>query len=266
MWGEIVAGMPDTRSHRGPAPKDKELFGEEAIPGLVRAVAHLSWLLTGGYGVPSSLKLVGDRFALTARQRTAVLRCACSDQAMTRRLATEASPRAIKGQRLLVDGYNLLTTIEAALGGGVILEGRDGCYRDMTSMHGSYRRVAETERAVGLILACADALGVRGCDWLLDRPVSNSGRLKRLLEEIAGRSRGDWDIELAADPDRLLVASRQVVVTADSAVLDRCEAWFALARHVVRHAIPGAWVVALRPAGTPVRPGEDGRDRGYAEA
>src|SRR6266404_1471952 len=45
---------------------------------------------------------------------------------------------------LLIDGFNLILTLESALGGGVMLVGRDGCYRDMASVHGTYRRVEET--------------------------------------------------------------------------------------------------------------------------
>jgi hypothetical protein len=52
---------------------------------------------------------------------------------------------------LWIDGYNVLTSIEAALSGGVILRARDGCYRDMASMHGSYRKVEETISAIHIL-------------------------------------------------------------------------------------------------------------------
>ena len=79
----------------------------------------------------------------------------------------------------------MLTTVEAALAGGVLLAARDGTYRDMASMHGSYRKVAETGPALELIGRTASELGVSECLWYLDRPVSNSGRLKTLMEELA---------------------------------------------------------------------------------
>ncbi len=62
-----------------------------------------------------------------------------------------------------VDAFNLITTVEAALAGGVLIKGRDGCLRDMASMHGSYRKVAETIPAlhcIGEVMAAAD-LGPR---------------------------------------------------------------------------------------------------------
>ena len=64
--------MPDKRTHRGPHPQDEKLFAPSAIDNLRTAVADFSLLLTKGYAEKSSLKLVGDRFSLTERQRLAV--------------------------------------------------------------------------------------------------------------------------------------------------------------------------------------------------
>ena len=102
------------------------------------------------------------------------------------------------------------------------------------------------------------AYGVAECRWFLDRPVSNSGRLKGIIEELAAASGWPWRVELVADPDACAGRPREaaevaavelpprppiVVATADSAILDRCPAWFNLARDVVRQHIPSAWVI-----------------------
>ena len=71
--------MPDRRTHRGPHPEDARLFGPEAQPLLGGAAADFCWLLDRGYAHDSTLKLVGDRYNLVARQRTAVSRCCCSE-------------------------------------------------------------------------------------------------------------------------------------------------------------------------------------------
>src|SRR4051794_18466345 len=81
-----AADAPTGRAHhRGPAPKDLVLFGAAALPALVEAVADLSWLWDRGYAELSSLKLVGDRHALTERQRMAVRRSSCAEAARQRR-------------------------------------------------------------------------------------------------------------------------------------------------------------------------------------
>lgn len=237
--------MPDVRRHRGPHPRDHDLFATARIPQLNTAVAHLSWLLTRDYAEPSSLKLVGDRFQLTQRQRTAVRRCACGDAQRASRQQRQVPPDDAGHVRLAIDGFNLLTTVEAALSGGVILHGRDGCFRDLASMHGSYRKVEETARAVTLIGDTLAAHTVSGADWFLDRPVSNSGRLARLLRESAASAGWDWTVTLVDDPDRVLQASTACIVSADAGILDASVAWTNLARSVVETRVSSAWLIRL---------------------
>ena len=88
-------------------------------------------------------------------------RCACSDAGRRRGGArSQVDAEQLRGRPLWLDGYNVLTTIEAALAGGVILAARDGAYRDMASMHGSYRKVAETLPGLGTDRPHAGRLGV----------------------------------------------------------------------------------------------------------
>lgn len=238
--------MPDTRTHRGPDPRDDEAFGPAAWLALRGAVSHLSWLLGNGYAIVSALKLVGDRWSLTERQRLAVRRCACSDEARSRRLRHEVGPDALRGGVVVIDGFNVITTVEAALGGAVVLVGRDGCFRDLAGVHGSYRRVDETAPSLALIGTTLAGLGVSHAEWLLDSPVSNSGRLKVLILNAATAQGTSWSAELVPNPDVPLASSPEVVATADSVILDRCAQWFALARHVIERHVPDARIVDLR--------------------
>ena len=227
------------------------LFAADQIPVLCEAVAHLSWMLSHRYAWKSALKLVGDRFALTERQRTAVLRSACADLSLQRRKTVEVGSAGILGQPLAIDGFNLLTTIEAALSQGVILIGRDGCFRDMASMHGSYRRVAETVRALELITDSVMQLGAGPCVWLLDSPVSNSGRLKGMIQDVAAARGWAATVQIVPDPDPLLAASPDIVVSADSQILDHCGRWFNLAAWVIEHAVADVWRIDLRDGAGP---------------
>src|SRR3954447_1828327 len=207
--------MPDDRRHRGAHPEDPVLFGPDWHAVLRQAVADLSWLLSRGYASASALKVVGDRFNLSARQRTAVMRCAAADDAVASRKSRETSLEAAGPGRVLVDGYNVLTTGEAALAGGVVIVGRDGCWRDMASMHGTWRRVEETPVAlehIGKVLHRAGEIAGREVVWLLDSPVSNSGRLRGVIEEVAGRNAWPWRVELVIDPDKPLSAARDDLV------------------------------------------------------
>jgi len=236
--------MPDSRRHRGPHPEDHRLFHADRIADLRQAVADFSLLLTRGYATPSALKLVGDRFNLAERQRVAVQRVSCSDQAMTNRRGTEIELPTSANQAILIDGYNILTTLETALSGGAIFACRDGCFRDMASIHGSYRKVEETIPALKLLAEFLNSPKAGPITILLDSPVSNSGRLKSLIEE----ANPDWKVDLDFNPDLILAVSEQIIVTADSVILDQCQRWLNLAREIVTSCITDAWIIDLDPS------------------
>jgi hypothetical protein len=237
--------MPDQRRHRGAHPEDGELFAPAWVGRLREAVGDFSWLLSRDYASPSALKVVGDRYGLTARQRTAVMRSSCSDAARIGRLGREISLEEVAGRAVWIDGYNALTTVETALAGGVVIVGRDGCWRDMASMHGTWKRVEETRPGIERVGERLEEVGAKDVVWFLDSPVSNSGRLKGTIMEIGAARGWGWRVEVVADPDKVLrEAQEEVVATADSVVLDACGAWVALAREVARK-VEGAWVLEM---------------------
>ncbi len=241
--------MPDKRVHRGPHPADEKLFAAKAIGDLRLAIADLSLLLSKGYAQKSALKLVGDRFSLRERQRLAVMRGACSDQQLASRNARLIAAENLSGQSIAVDGYNVLITIEAAMSGGFVFKGRDGCHRDLASIHGTYRKVTETIPAVELIGDFLRETGAGKALWLLDSPVSNSGRLKTLIRELAEKNGWNWQIELVLSPDAELKRTDLVVATSDSVVLDDCKSWVNLATEIIGKKLPSARVIDL--AATP---------------
>lgn len=235
--------MPDRRTHRGPHPADEKLFAPDALADLRLALADFSLLRTKGYAEKSALKLVGDRFSLTQRQRLAVMRSACSDQQLASRSNRRVELKDLAGQSIAIDGYNLLITIEAAMSGGVIFKGRDGCYRDLASIHGTYRKVTETLPALKLIGEFLQETGVGKTLWLLDSPVSNSGRLKALIGDLARRNNWNWNIELLISPDAELKKSKLIVASSDSVVLDDCKKWANLAAEIIIRKCPSAILI-----------------------
>ena len=237
--------MPDRRIHRGPHPADTELFAPAAIADLQSALQDFSLLLTKGYAEKSALKLVGDKFSLTQRQRLAIMRSACSDQQLAFREQNCVKIENLANQPIAIDGYNILITIEAAMSGGIIFKGRDGCFRDLASIHGTYRKVTETIPAVQLIGQFLKEIAVAKALWLLDSPVSNSGRLKTLIGQLAQKNKWNWEIKLLLSPDSELIKTEHIVASSDSVVLDRCKSWVNLARAIIEKKLPAAHVVDL---------------------
>lgn len=153
---------------------------------------------------------------------------------MAERASRRIDEGAVEGRTLLLDGLNVLTTIEVALAGGVLLIGRDECMRDMASFHGNYRLVQETDPAVTWLLDALESLAPSEVHVYIDRPVSNSGRLAKAIRNAAAGRQTPTQAILSDRVDPTLRASHNAIVaTADSAILDACGSWLNLARHVI---------------------------------
>src|SRR5947207_3612941 len=194
----------------------------------------------------AAVKLVGDRHELTERQRLAVARAACSDASRTTRLSSLVAIEAAVGEELVIDGFNLIISIEAALGSGVLLLCRDDCIRDLSSVHGSYRAVDETNAAIGIIGEALESLKPASVEWILDKPISNSGRLATRIRDLAVERRWPWTVELLFNPDNYIASSSRIAITSDSVILDRVARWVNFKREVIEQRIGESWMVDLR--------------------
>jgi RimJ/RimL family protein N-acetyltransferase len=236
----------------GPHPRDEDLFAPHRLGVLRRAASELAWLRRHDYALPSALKLVGDRYQLRDRQRSALKRAtsgAGGEGGRAARRAEGGLPEA-----LWVDGFNVVITLETALNGGVLVSTVDGTLRDLAGIHGSYRVSERTHTALELLAGDQAARGWSGVAvrWLLDAPVSNTGRLAakiRACGEAAGLA---WEVEVVPDPDVVLADAPQGVVVAsgDAPVLDACPAWIDWAGPCVRAGCPQAWILELELAAT----------------
>jgi hypothetical protein len=232
--------MSDHSSHRGMHPQDAEHFSERFQAPMRAAVAELSWLLTRGYAEASSLKLVGDRHALVQRQRTLVGRASCTEEQRSRRQSIRVSADFVANRTVFIDGFNLLINLEAAMGGGILFFGRDGALRDLSSVHGTYRSVDETDAALVLIGETLAPLQLKAVCWLLDQPVSNSGRLAEKIRHLAAERGWPWQAELVMNPDRdLMEQSDGIIVTSDSLILDHISHWLPCNEMII-NALPAA--------------------------
>lgn len=224
---------------RGPDPQDAATFAADALPALRTAVDHLSWLLGHGYSETAALDLVGDHLQLTRRQRQAVRRCTCTPAQQERRRARRVQ---VPDGPVAIDGFNVLITLEKALGGGPVLIGRDGAWRDLAGVHGTWRSVEGTTpalEALGRVLADTPTT------WVLDRPVSNAGRLATSIRILAAARAWPWTVRVEDHADAVLAAHDGILASSDGGLLDRCEAWTTLEPLALAAIDATAWTVTL---------------------
>lgn len=234
-----------TQRNRGKQSSDDQHFSKKWHLIFREALDDLCFLLTRGYADGSALQLVGNRYKLNKRQRQALLRVSCNETEFMARQATELKAKDLKNKVIEIDGFNLLILLESALSGAFIFKARDGLYRDISSVHGSYKRVVKTEEAIILTGKLLNDLEVDAVKWYLDQPVSNSGRLKTRLLELGTTYGFNWKVELVFDPDKVLAKSQNVVVSSDGWILNQVNQWVNLGAILVDDHIQDANVLVF---------------------
>lgn len=237
---------PDKRKHRGPAPKDHLLFSHEQMATLKEAATDYCWLLDRNYSSKAAIKLVGDKFKLQERQRQALDRC-CQPLNIAEPIKQKETkkPVSLKNQTIVIDGFNLLIILEAALSGAPLFKGRDSLIRDISGLHGSYRKITETPQAIELVAAFLTTYQPNHVFWFFDKPVSNSGRLASVVDEI-GRQKGmEWSTSLEDRTDNKIAQANGIVISSDSQILLQCQRWFNLSAYLIENKIPERWMIDI---------------------
>ncbi|OQP57186.1 hypothetical protein A3860_11530 [Niastella vici] len=245
--------MNEPRNTKENTITDNLLFGQQQEQHkILQALQDMYYLLNRNYPLKASLALAGNRYQLVKRQLQALQGMACSEEEIRKRKVKELQPAAMKNQTIFLDGFNILILVETALSGGFVFEGLDGCYRDISSVHGNYRTVANTEEALLIIGTTLQQLQLHKVIWVFDAPVSNSGKLKATCYEIAGKHHFPWEIRLENDPDKYLIDNNGLICSADAGVLNECKSWFNLGALIINNS-PGIKLLRLSELNLPYR-------------
>ena len=221
-------------ARRGYVPDDDRNFSPEAIEKMKTASGHITWLLNKGYDLKQATVFVGNHFLLSERQRLAVMRSTASMQQLSERKRKQVGMKELAGREVWIDGFNTVITLEVMLCDSLLFVCMDETIRDLAGLRGTYRLIPQTGEAVRLMFDVLRDAAVNRVNILLDEPVSNSGRLKTLIADIAeGHYPFDLDIQILRDVDRTLYGKERVI-TSDSIILDHCASWVNLAAECMK--------------------------------
>lgn len=221
--------------NRGKNTGDDNLFGsEKQISKLKLAVQDMQYLLTKGYAEKASSELVGNRYRLKTRQIQALRGASASDIQIHDRKLKQLSTSDLKDKTIYLDGFNVLILLESLLSEAYIFEGADGCFRDLSGVHGTYKRVNQTLKAIELVAEFFQKNLVQKLVWVFDQPVSNSGRIKQIILDFALENKLNWEAELQYNPDKFLAESSEIIISSDAWILDHCKEWFNVIEYLIQ--------------------------------
>ncbi len=218
-----------TTRNRGKEGRDDKLFGNVAMQQKIKAALFdFSFLLGRGYAEKSAKALIGNRYRLNDRQIKAVAGMSASTASIQIRAKKSRASDTLNNQTVYIDGFNVLIILESILSDAYIFRGLDNAYRDLSSVHGSYKRVTQTYEALHLVGDYLNSLNIKQAIWVFDQPVSNSGRLKTILQTIAQEKAYNWTVLLDYNPDKYLVEHQGICISSDAWILEHCQSWFNL--------------------------------------
>ena len=225
--------MPQ-QAKRGFMPTDERDFSLTSLEKLQTAAEEVFYLISRGYPTTPTTRFVGDHYQLSERQRLALARSVSPLQSVLSRRSRQVTD--IKDQTIYIDGFNVIIGLEIAFSQSMLFRCLDGTVRDLAGLHGTYRLIPQTDLAVKALLGALDELGVSRAVIYLDKPVSNSGRLKQRIYEFSENIKFDLDV-FVEDPVDAILKTKPLIATGDAIILDECDKWFSLAEYAISKAI-----------------------------
>lgn len=195
------------------------------------SVHDLVYLLDRGYPKRSSITLVGNRYRLDSAQRMILYR------GVFRSIEAEERRKKIRDcvepvfQKLAVDGYNVLITLESYLLGRTVFRSLDGFVRDIAGVYGNFTFSETTRCSIALLADFVQHVLQKKSGAMmelvvyLDAPVSKSGELASFMREYFQERTIESRVDVVNGPDARLIAegASGAVATSDTVIGDRVQ-------------------------------------------
>jgi hypothetical protein len=195
---------------------------------LDNANSDLKFLLNKNYNKKAALDFVGNHYLLNQEERNYLQRKVYSNEKSKNRRGKIIPLSKIKGKALLMDGYNVLITVESIRNcDETIVICDDGVLRDVNAVFGKYKMKDETKNALKSIMALIKIYQPRDLEVYYDGQVSKSGELVRLTEKIMQVQGIDGSALTAPNVDHQLITLSNekdaVVASSDSVIMDKVD-------------------------------------------
>lgn len=220
---------------RGYVPTDEKEFKNENINKLYEASEDLLYLLNRGYKIKGASTFIGNHYLLSERQRLALVRGISRYDDVIKRKAKE-NTNLSNIEEVHIDGFNTIITLEVALSNSLIIKSMDETIRDLAGLRGTYSVIDKTEVTIKLIGKFLLEHEIKKAIFYLDKPVSNSGRLKMKILDVLEGSELQIEVWNIDNVDSVL-KSKENVVSSDAIILDNCISWINLNMYIIKEKI-----------------------------
>jgi hypothetical protein len=205
----------------GPCQKE-ELLKEK----LLKPARDIRSILRWGYPKFSTIRFVADHFQLSLEERHILTRVIMPPDRIVSRINKKIACTGIKDRNLLLDGYNVLLSVDSLLKKEPMWFCDDGYIRDTRYYFSKAKQAEDIEEALETVLRFLSEAGPKSVVFLLDAQISRSGELagfiRHKLKEygVSGEAKTSKivDFELKAEGGNL--GKNVILATSDGIIID----------------------------------------------
>jgi len=200
---------------------------------VIEAAKDYKYLLNRGYNAELSLNLVSNRYSLSKYEKLLLYRCIHSDEIAKDIRSKLVPPTEVKGNVLIIDGFNVLMTVTSMLEGDTLFLCDDGLIRDLRSLRSRGLLIESPilRESLNLVNNVVNELSPSKVVFILDKQVSWSAVLSRMVNEVTG-----FDVLLSgrADKEVIIRSTEGVISSSDVVILMKAPKIYDVAGHVIR--------------------------------
>jgi hypothetical protein len=200
--------------------------GQDPREKLLKPARDIRSILRWGYPKFATIRFVAEHFQLSVEERHVLTRVIMPPDKVVSRIRKKAACDGISNRNLLLDGYNVLLSVDSLLKNELMWFCDDGYIRDTRYYFSKTSQAEDIEEALDSVLEFLAEASPKSVTFLLDSQISRSGELagfiRRKLEEhgIPGEAHtsktADFDLKTeGGNPEKNLI-----VATSDGIIID----------------------------------------------
>lgn len=187
-----------------------------------KAAEDIRYLLDRGYPQKGVINFVCNHYRLNDYSRYFLSRAVLSKEAAEKRKAKFLPCDEIKGNKVVIDGYNIIIGMESILERNAYYCD-DGVIRDIKGAFRNYKASEKTEEAIESILQFLEENNPDYVCFLLDSQISRSGLLAKRLREKISKFGLNGEAITSNRVDYEMKNSKYIVASSDGVIIDEAE-------------------------------------------
>ncbi|MEM2757813.1 MAG: DUF434 domain-containing protein [Candidatus Methanomethylicia archaeon] len=204
------------------------------LEALREAVKDMRYLLNRGYNRKTAADYIASRYKLSKEERAIIFRAVYPEQQVQNILKKLLSPKDIIGERLLIDGFNNIITLESALKGHILLMCDDGVIRDISYTSRKFKFSLYTEDSIKMIFELLKVYRPAEVIFLFDQQISFSGELASIIRDIIEKENLVGYAKTSKRNDKEILSIGEIIASSDSIIMEKARKIFDLAGYIIK--------------------------------